>query len=291
MTATRSLSRSRNSEEILRVIVGGRRCLTFARPARGRRPYFGTFLFGDGRRAGHVVHCTKTFGPRPLPLSANWCCRSVCAIRCRRLVAPKRLVAHAPRSQQVAPQRSAHYGRQPQRALDGTPVHYKCQRLEQSTLCRLAQLHAAAFFALAEDAAGADLAQFVKDEFDAFLKCGILARGFVRLRCGDYCHDKLVAFSCKRRAFCTSCGARARSCLTGTVQATRRHGHLESAASKSFRDRWNRAGDQGSPRRRRMRSTILGGAVNAQRFSATFKVRLTRVEGRVQGARGKEKCV
>ncbi len=37
----------------------------------------------------------------------------------------------------------------------------------------------------AEAAAGADLPQFVKDEFDAFLECGILARGFLRLRCGD----------------------------------------------------------------------------------------------------------
>jgi len=28
------------------------------------------------------------------------------------------------------------------------------------------------------------LPQFVKDEFDDFLECGILARGFLRLRCG-----------------------------------------------------------------------------------------------------------
>jgi len=43
------------------------------------------------------------------------------------------------------------------------------------------------------------LPQFVKDEFDAFLKCGILAHGFLRLRCADCGHDKLVAFSCKPR--------------------------------------------------------------------------------------------
>jgi len=36
----------------------------------------------------------------------------------------------------------------------------------------------------------------------------ILALGFLRLRCGDCGHDKLVAFSCKRRGFCPSCGAR-----------------------------------------------------------------------------------
>jgi hypothetical protein len=70
------------------------------------------------------------------------------------------------------------------------------------------QQHAATFFAQAEDAAGADLPQFVKDEFDAFLECGILAHGLLRLHCGDCGHDKLVAFSCRRRGFCPSCGAR-----------------------------------------------------------------------------------
>mgnify|MGYP006053071557 FL=1 len=99
-------------------------------------------------------------------------------------------------------------GRQPQQAPDGTPVHYERQRPELTTLYRLMQQHAATFFAQAEDAAGADLPQFVKDEFDAFLECGILAHGFLRLRCGDCGHDKLVAFSCKRRGFCPSCGAR-----------------------------------------------------------------------------------
>ena len=98
--------------------------------------------------------------------------------------------------------------RQPQRAPDGTPVHYERHRPEETTLYRLVQQHAATFFAQTEAAAGADLPQFVKDEFDAFLECGILAQGFLRLHCGDCGHDKLVAFSCKRRGFCPSCGAR-----------------------------------------------------------------------------------
>ena len=38
-----------------------------------------------------------------------------------------------------------------------------------------------------------------------------LARGFLRLRCADCGHDKLVAFSCKRRGFRPSCGARRRA--------------------------------------------------------------------------------
>jgi hypothetical protein len=91
---------------------------------------------------------------------------------------------------------------------DGAPVHYERHRPEQTTLYRLVQQHAQSFFAQSEEAAGARLPQFVRDEFDAFLECGILAHGFLRLRCGDCGHDKLLAFSCKRRGFCPSCGAR-----------------------------------------------------------------------------------
>jgi hypothetical protein len=52
------------------------------------------------------------------------------------------------------------------------------------------------------------LPEFVKDEFEAYLECGILAHGFLRVRCAGCAHEKLVAFSCKRRGFCPSCGAR-----------------------------------------------------------------------------------
>jgi len=35
-----------------------------------------------------------------------------------------------------------------------------------------------------------------------------LGHTLARLRCGDCGHDKLLGFSCKRRGFCPSCGAR-----------------------------------------------------------------------------------
>ena len=48
----------------------------------------------------------------------------------------------------------------------------------------------------------------VRQEFEEYLKCGRLEHGFLRVR-GDTCHaEHLVAFSCKRRGFCPSCGAR-----------------------------------------------------------------------------------
>ena len=99
-------------------------------------------------------------------------------------------------------------GRQPQRAPDGAPLHYERHRPEQTTLYRLVQQHAASFIAHAEASTGAELPRFIKDEFDAFLECGILAHGFLRLRCGECGHNMLRAFSCKRRGFCPSCGAR-----------------------------------------------------------------------------------
>lgn len=55
---------------------------------------------------------------------------------------------------------------------------------------------------------GRPLPRYVEEEFAAYLKCGRLEHGFLRVRC-ESCHaEKLVAFSCKRRGFCPSCGGR-----------------------------------------------------------------------------------
>ena len=39
----------------------------------------------------------------------------------------------------------------------------------------------------------------LREEFDAFLNCSILAHGFLRLRRGECSHDKLLAYSFKRQ--------------------------------------------------------------------------------------------
>src|SRR5690606_8702294 len=60
----------------------------------------------------------------------------------------------------------------------------------------------------AREAADRPLPKHVRDEFESYLKCGRLEHGFLRVRCSD-CHaEKLVAFSCKKRGFCPSCGGR-----------------------------------------------------------------------------------
>ena len=55
---------------------------------------------------------------------------------------------------------------------------------------------------------GTELPAYVQREFEVYLECGRLERGFLRVRC-ESCHgEHLLAFSCKRRGFCPSCGAR-----------------------------------------------------------------------------------
>jgi hypothetical protein len=50
--------------------------------------------------------------------------------------------------------------------------------------------------------------RFVEREFRTFLDCGILAHGFLRVRCDECRCERLVPFSCKGRGFCPSCGGR-----------------------------------------------------------------------------------
>ena len=55
---------------------------------------------------------------------------------------------------------------------------------------------------------GRALPGYVEQAFEDYLKCGRLEEGFLRVRC-ESCHaEHLVAFSCRRRGFCPSCGAR-----------------------------------------------------------------------------------
>ncbi len=47
--------------------------------------------------------------------------------------------------------------------------------------------------------------RFVERELRAYLECGLLCYGFVRLRCVACGHDRLVAFSCKSTDFTPVC--------------------------------------------------------------------------------------
>ena len=94
------------------------------------------------------------------------------------------------------------------RAAPAHTAHYERRRPEETILHSLVREHLETFLAQVEARTGTGLPGFVKDEFEAFPECGILAHGFLRVRCAQCAHEKLVAFSCKRRGFCPSCGAR-----------------------------------------------------------------------------------
>lgn len=87
------------------------------------------------------------------------------------------------------------------------PPGYARHRPESTLLYQLVAQHYPAFREM-RAIAGRSLPDYIEEEFDAYLKCGRLEEGFVRVRC-EHCHaEKLVAFSCKKRGFCPSCGAR-----------------------------------------------------------------------------------
>jgi len=88
----------------------------------------------------------------------------------------------------------------------GAP-RYERHRPERTLLYRIIAQHYPLFVAhlAAHDR---PLPDYVQQEFAHYLRCGRLEHGFLRVRC-DTCHaENLVAFSCKRRGFCPSCGAR-----------------------------------------------------------------------------------
>jgi hypothetical protein len=84
---------------------------------------------------------------------------------------------------------------------------YERHRPEQTLLYQLVEKH---YPALVEqlEFQGKSLPAHVHREFEAYLKCGRLEHGFLRVRCNTCHFERLVAFSCKKRGFCPSCGAR-----------------------------------------------------------------------------------
>ena len=84
---------------------------------------------------------------------------------------------------------------------------YQRHRPEQTLLYQIVAEYYPAFAELMAEQ-GRELPGYVQREFEDFLKCGRLEHGFLRVRC-EHCHaEHLVGFTCKRRGFCPSCGAR-----------------------------------------------------------------------------------
>lgn len=83
---------------------------------------------------------------------------------------------------------------------------YARRRPETTVLYEVVRDGWPAFLARADEQGG--LPKFVVGDFEAYLRCGLLEHGLVRVRCEDCCDALVVAFSCKRRGFCPSCVGR-----------------------------------------------------------------------------------
>ncbi len=62
--------------------------------------------------------------------------------------------------------------------------------------------------AIGDGALAVRIPKHARKELEAYFDCGLLCRGFARLKCQDCGEGRLVSFSCKGRGFCPSCTGR-----------------------------------------------------------------------------------
>ena len=92
---------------------------------------------------------------------------------------------------------------------------YERRRPEATILHKVIRENLLSFIELAEaDPSSASLPDYIKKEFHEFLGCGLLQKGLLRVRCEDCHHERLLAFSCKKRGFCPSCLGRKQALTT-----------------------------------------------------------------------------
>ncbi|WP_199694462.1 transposase zinc-binding domain-containing protein, partial [Sorangium cellulosum] len=95
-----------------------------------------------------------------------------------------------------------------------TGVVYERRRPEKTTLYEIVRDNVETLYGAIDDGAIAvRIPKHAKKELKAYLDCGLLCRGFARLRCERCEESRLVTFSCKGRGFCPSCLGR-RMCAT-----------------------------------------------------------------------------
>src|SRR5499427_1151741 len=93
--------------------------------------------------------------------------------------------------------------------LAASPPPYVPRDPSTTVLYHVIADHLETFLAsLEDDPEATGLPAYVQREFYAYLQCGILAHGFLRLGCDTCPKELLLPFSCKRRGFCPSCAAR-----------------------------------------------------------------------------------
>ena len=89
----------------------------------------------------------------------------------------------------------------------GLAATYQPRHPDQSLLYQVIAEHLETFLARQQER-DRSVPGFVEREFRAFLECGILAHGFLRVHCDACGQDRLVPFACRGRGFCPSCTGR-----------------------------------------------------------------------------------
>ena len=74
------------------------------------------------------------------------------------------------------------------------PIEYERHEPEKTLLRRVVREDLEPFLQRSRSA-GAPVARFVEREVRAYVRCGVLAHGFLRVRCDACGNDRLVAFS------------------------------------------------------------------------------------------------
>jgi len=98
----------------------------------------------------------------------------------------------------------------PARRLDEPRRRFEYQRHEpeSTALYAIVREHLDPFLRYTREHYARPLPPYVERELRRYLDCGVLSNGFTRIRCPGCGLDVLLAFSCKGRSLCPSCGAR-----------------------------------------------------------------------------------
>ena len=82
-------------------------------------------------------------------------------------------------------------------------VRYVRRRPEATPLYELVRDNLETLYGAIDDGAlQVRIGKHARKELEGYLQCGVLGRGFARMRCGDCNESRVVAFSCKGRGFC-----------------------------------------------------------------------------------------
>src|SRR2546426_12370538 len=93
------------------------------------------------------------------------------------------------------------------RSASNDKNEYRPRNPEDSLLYRTIAAHLETFLARQRER-DREVPHFVEREMRAYLSCGVLACGFLRLQCESCGKDRLLPLSCKGRSVCPSCGGR-----------------------------------------------------------------------------------